>query len=410
MHIAAGAALVTGLAGGNALGGAAGAGIASIAAAQLNKLSDAIAGSNPTGSADMNTALGNIVANAIATGAGAAVGRDAGAFSGYNVDRFNRQLHPDEQKWIKDNAAVYAKQQGITIDQAIGALTAQADRQVQNGSAGAWDQNASAFLGQAHGMLPADGNSGPGYMFYATPDQKANPNMYAGYYPNGVGLNQPAAGDVANSVNRDAAYRDAYTKGTIGAALLAGGIAVAGPIAALPGAPIFSAGGALGSGAWASPAGTGAISAGINAGSQYYQNGTVNPVDVAIAAISGGAGAYGGLGWNVFVNGVGGATGTAINNALYGKSDSITGSAFASGVLSSLGYGIGKLGESGVNATLKPGINTQNWASTGSWSSSGWNLFNPNTAGVIGGTVMGGMGQETAGTMTPTTNSGSQKK
>ncbi|MFM0162341.1 hemagglutinin repeat-containing protein [Paraburkholderia sediminicola] len=101
---AAGAALVTGLAGGNALGGAAGAGIASIAAGQLNKLSDAIAGSNPTGSADMNTALGNIVANAIVTGAGAALGGDAGAFSGYNVDRFNRQLHPEEKTLAKQIA------------------------------------------------------------------------------------------------------------------------------------------------------------------------------------------------------------------------------------------------------------------------------------------------------------------
>ncbi|MFP3245726.1 MAG: hemagglutinin repeat-containing protein, partial [Paraburkholderia sp.] len=101
---AAGAALVTGLAGGNALGGAAGAGIASIAAGRLNELSGAIAGSNPTGNPDMNTALGNIVANVIATGAGAAVGGDAGGFSGYNVDRFNRQLHPDEKQAIAKQA------------------------------------------------------------------------------------------------------------------------------------------------------------------------------------------------------------------------------------------------------------------------------------------------------------------
>jgi len=97
---AAGAALVTGLAGGNAVGGAAGAGIASIAAGRLNELSGAIAGSNPTGNADMNQALGNIVANVVATGAGGAIGGDAGAFSGYNVDRFNRQLHPEEKKVI----------------------------------------------------------------------------------------------------------------------------------------------------------------------------------------------------------------------------------------------------------------------------------------------------------------------
>ncbi|MGU7776369.1 hemolysin, partial [Burkholderia sp. MR1-5-21] len=45
----------------------------------------------------MNQALGNIVANVIVTGAGGAVGGDAGAFSGYNVDRFNRQLHEDSK-------------------------------------------------------------------------------------------------------------------------------------------------------------------------------------------------------------------------------------------------------------------------------------------------------------------------
>ncbi|MBR8132654.1 hemagglutinin repeat-containing protein [Burkholderia ambifaria] len=93
----AGAALVTGLAGGNAVGGAAGAAIASIASGKLNELSSAIAGSDPTGNANMNQALGNIVANALATGAGAAVGGEAGALSGYNVDRFNRQLHPEEK-------------------------------------------------------------------------------------------------------------------------------------------------------------------------------------------------------------------------------------------------------------------------------------------------------------------------
>ncbi|WP_081080195.1 contact-dependent inhibition toxin BcpA [Burkholderia cepacia] len=100
----AGAALVTGLAGGNAVGGAAGAAIASIASGKLNELSSAIAGSDPTGNANMNQALGNIVANALATGAGGVVGGESGAFSGYNVDRFNRQLHPDEKTLAKQLA------------------------------------------------------------------------------------------------------------------------------------------------------------------------------------------------------------------------------------------------------------------------------------------------------------------
>uniref|UniRef100_UPI001642121F hemagglutinin repeat-containing protein n=1 Tax=Burkholderia gladioli TaxID=28095 RepID=UPI001642121F len=100
----AGAALVTGLAGGNAVGGAAGAAIASIASGKLNELSGAIAGSDPTGDANMNQALGNIVANALATWAGAAVGGESGAFSGYNVDRFNRQLHTEEKALAKQLA------------------------------------------------------------------------------------------------------------------------------------------------------------------------------------------------------------------------------------------------------------------------------------------------------------------
>ncbi|MGK4860106.1 hypothetical protein ACSMCW_22265, partial [Salmonella enterica] len=33
-----------------------------------------------------------------ATAVGGAVGGNAGAFSGYNVDRFNRQLHPEDAK------------------------------------------------------------------------------------------------------------------------------------------------------------------------------------------------------------------------------------------------------------------------------------------------------------------------
>uniref|UniRef100_UPI0016408B1F hemagglutinin repeat-containing protein n=1 Tax=Burkholderia gladioli TaxID=28095 RepID=UPI0016408B1F len=100
----AGAALVTGLAGGNTVGGAAGAAIASIASGKLNELSGAIAGSDPTGDVNMNQALGNIVANALATGAGAAVGGESGAFSGYNVDRFNRQLHTEEKALAKQLA------------------------------------------------------------------------------------------------------------------------------------------------------------------------------------------------------------------------------------------------------------------------------------------------------------------
>ncbi|KWH14224.1 hypothetical protein WT59_15490 [Burkholderia territorii] len=94
----------------------------------------------------------------------------------------------------------------------------QANLQVQNGSPGSWNQRAYDFLKQAHGMLPADGNSGPGYMFYATPEQKANVEMYAKYVTNGTEMNVPIDQMIANSVSRDKAHKDLYENLTLGAA------------------------------------------------------------------------------------------------------------------------------------------------------------------------------------------------
>jgi len=216
---------------------------------------------------------------------------------------FNRQLHPDERASIDRRKGNYAKRYGLTVAQAEQELLTQANLMLQNGSPGQWNERAAAFLREHKGLLPADGNSGTGYMFYATPEQRANTAMYAGYYPNGEGLNLPLSGDVAHSVERQNAYQDSYEKMTWGAAAGAATIGVGGPIMALPGAPILSSSGALGSGALASPVGTGAISATINAGAQYMQNGSINPVDVGGAFMTGAAGSiYTGLAKNVGIN------------------------------------------------------------------------------------------------------------
>ncbi|WP_250481987.1 MULTISPECIES: polymorphic toxin type 22 domain-containing protein [unclassified Caballeronia] len=95
MHIAGGAA-VAGLGGGSvasAAQGAAGAGISAAAAGKLNELSHDIAASSPTGNADADRALGNIIANVLATGAGAAVGGSTGAATASSVDLYNRSAH-----------------------------------------------------------------------------------------------------------------------------------------------------------------------------------------------------------------------------------------------------------------------------------------------------------------------------
>ncbi|TDN61619.1 adhesin HecA-like repeat protein [Paraburkholderia sp. BL10I2N1] len=86
----AGGGLIAGLGGGNAFAGAAGAGLSAALAGNLNQLSNAIYDANPTGDANANRMLGNILANALATGAGTLVGGNAGAFTGANVDLYNR--------------------------------------------------------------------------------------------------------------------------------------------------------------------------------------------------------------------------------------------------------------------------------------------------------------------------------
>ncbi|MBH9685258.1 hemagglutinin repeat-containing protein [Burkholderia cepacia] len=189
----AGAALVTGLAGGNAVGGAAGAAIASIASGKLNELSSAIAGSDPTGNANLNQALGNIVANALATGAGAAVGGESGAFSGYNVDRYNRQLHPDERQWAKDNASKFAQfykdrtGQNITADQAQQMLLANGYRLVDSAASKGpgGDATAVAFISaNAGGLFSKDQYYNVPFKFgnsngSLTPEQMALPSAVA---------------------------------------------------------------------------------------------------------------------------------------------------------------------------------------------------------------------------------------
>lgn len=212
-------------------------------------------------------------------------------------------------------------------------------------------------------------------------------------------------------MSREQADRDIYTRLTIGAAVSAATIAVGGPIAAFQGTPIFSTGGALGAGALASSHGTGAISAAINTGSQYVQKGNINPVDVAAAYITGVAGAPGGFVRNVAINFASGATTTAINNLIYDRNDSIIGAAITSGLLSSVGYSLGKISESWINSSLRPTINNSNeWTASGIFSGGGWNLFRQNAMSVIGGTIGGGATQEAMGPIFPTPSSGANDK
>ncbi|MCG1046315.1 MULTISPECIES: hypothetical protein [Mycetohabitans] len=82
---------------------------------KLDAVSRQIADQKPTGNADLDKTLGNIVANAMSTVAGGVVGGAQGAQAAYNVDRFNRQLDLQEkalaQQLAEKSGGKYSQQQ-----------------------------------------------------------------------------------------------------------------------------------------------------------------------------------------------------------------------------------------------------------------------------------------------------------
>ena len=167
-------------------------------------------------------------------------GSVVGAATAFNTDVNNRQLHPREINWISANAKRFAKEQDITEEEADKRLADQAFRQVQFGAAGTTDAAASAFLKQAgNQLLPGDpsvAGANVGYMFIATPDQKANATMYLNalvsdpkavkfYQDNGI--KQPTIGQIAQAATTDAQARGVIANQTALAAIAAGTLALA---------------------------------------------------------------------------------------------------------------------------------------------------------------------------------------
>ncbi|WP_260402658.1 hemagglutinin repeat-containing protein, partial [Ralstonia solanacearum] len=352
----AGGALIAGLGGGNALAGAVGAGLSSKLAPQLQDLGKTVADGVNTGNADLNEAIGNLAANIAAGGVGFAVGGGSGAATAANVDRFNRQLHPDEQKWIKDNAKRFAQQQGISEQDAEQRLAQQGFRQVQNGVGGVQDQAASNFLQQAHGMLAPDPSCsacGLSYMFQATAAQKANADMYSSFLPQDRqnwfyaqnGLTQPGKDSVA------AANQRAQTINNV-----IGGATIAAPVAGalLVGAPVATAtGGVFG---LATIGGT--VGGGMDAAGQYAQAGTIRPVQsifaTATGAVTGPIGAQVGFVNNILLGGVGGAVNTAFNNVYYGENNNVGYAAAVGGLAGGAGYFFGWALTQGLTQAARP--------------------------------------------------------
>ncbi len=110
LHELIGAA-VAALGGGNITGAAAGAaGAELVKKAMLNYLAGQ--GLNP------DSAQYNVLIELASAAIGAGLGGVSGAGSALAGDQFNRQLHPDEVKWIRQHAGEFARQEGISGEQA----------------------------------------------------------------------------------------------------------------------------------------------------------------------------------------------------------------------------------------------------------------------------------------------------
>jgi filamentous hemagglutinin len=178
------------------------------------------------------------VSGVTAAGIGGAVGGNTGAGAGLSVDANNRQLHPTEVQWIRQNAKRFAQQHKVSEQEAEKRLAQQAFRQVQFGVQGADDSQARTFLSLAKGMLESDPDCpscGPGYMFFATPEQRLHTNMYVMpvvsdpkllefYGKNGI--SQPTSEQIQKSANKDASSRSKIAGATLGATAAATSLTV----------------------------------------------------------------------------------------------------------------------------------------------------------------------------------------
>ncbi|WP_080495471.1 two-partner secretion domain-containing protein [Burkholderia ubonensis] len=149
MHTAGGA-LLAGLGGGNALAGAAGAGLSSAFAGKLNSLADAVG--DGTGS----MLAGNVLSNVLAGAGGALIGGTSGAFTASNADLYNRsQCNVDGKcstgSELIDKGWKYAKEFGnAALDLVPGHKMAdQAQAAFSNGNVGMGVALAVGSIGDA---------------------------------------------------------------------------------------------------------------------------------------------------------------------------------------------------------------------------------------------------------------------
>lgn len=120
--------------------------------------------------------------NALATIVGASVGGTAGALTSADADMYNRQLHPTEIQWIKDNAQDFADKEHISEKEAEQRLTQQAlkniDRNWKELLGGEADEDALAYLSDIEDTFTNEIDDQQ-KLFTAVGNQANRPELYA---------------------------------------------------------------------------------------------------------------------------------------------------------------------------------------------------------------------------------------
>jgi filamentous hemagglutinin len=368
----AGSSLVGGI-GGGLLGAAQSGGGALMSALLANKLdavSRQIADQKPTGNADLDKTLGNIVANAMSTVAGGVVGGAQGAQAAYNVDRFNRQLHQGEYDLAKKHAKLVAQRLKISEQEAEGRIVAEvlrnSDRQTAEASGGKHDYEIRHIVGCQYLNCFNDKKDSQ----YANHDynrELIEPNRSS--YD--LGQQQFGRGQTYNELVKSNIQKDPVGATLAGTGMIGLGVATVGGIPSLLG---MAAGGSIG--------------AAVNSGAQYvFNDGQIDPVDAGAAGLAG-ALTFGASLLPGMLMQMGGAL---LGAAVKGENPNVGMAGAAAGSL--VGYKAGGSLERALNVRMNPWYRPE-WVDVGF----GMSKYVPSSPfPSVGGTVFGTISSEGAG-------------
>jgi len=283
-------------------------------------------------------------------------------------DLYNRQLHQSEYDLAKKEAKLVARQLGISVDEAEGQIVAELQRNVDGQTAqadgGVHDYQVRSILGCQ--MLECNASStDPNYWNHNYNSQYIAPNQQA--YDLGIG--QSHTGQTYNQLVTSNVKNNPVSTAIAGAGMIGLGIATAGGVPSLIG---MATGGGIG--------------AAVNTGAQYaFNNGQINPVDTAMAGVTGaltfGTGFIPGL----LIN----TGGSLAGSAYKGESPNAGMAGAAAGSLA--GYVVGGKLDGWLGNKLDPWYKPE-------WSNLGLGISRPVSSCVLPsllGTTMGAAGSET---------------